>query len=108
ALGAILFAMSGGGFVVVSVQIGVQRLHDIGWSGWFLLRNLVPSVGSFFPLVMLLYPGRPDATPFGPPQPPNSRAVKILAALWLLVPVIGILAAIALPAYQQYLHRAGM
>jgi len=27
--------------------------------------------------------------------------VRTLAALWLLVPVIGILAAIALPAYQQ-------
>ncbi|MFV0455101.1 MAG: DUF805 domain-containing protein [Pseudomonas sp.] len=107
-LGVVLFAMIGIGFVVVSVQIGVQRLHDIGWSGWFLLLNLVPAVGSFFPLVMLLYPGQADANRFGPPQPPNSRAVKILAALWLLVPVIGILAAIALPAYQQYLYRAGM
>jgi len=37
---------------------------------------------------------------FGPPQPPNSSAVKLLAALWLLVPIIGILTAIILPTYQ--------
>lgn len=107
-LGVILLGLIGIGFLVVSVQIGAQRLHDIGWSSWFLLLNLVPVVGSFFPLVMLLMPGKASANRYGPPQPPNSRSVKVLAALWLLVPVIGILAAIALPAYQQYLHRAGL
>lgn len=107
-LGVILVGLIGLGFLVVGVQIGAQRLHDIGWSGWFLLLHLVPVVGSFFPLVMLLMPGKAGANRYGPPQPPNSRSVKVLAALWLLVPVIGILAAIALPAYQQYLHRAGL
>lgn len=107
-LGVILTGIICIGFVVVSIQIGAQRLHDIGWSGWFLLLNLIPVVGSLFPFVMLLAPGKAGVNRFGPPQPPNSKAVKILAALWLLVPVIGILAAIALPAYQQYLYRAGL
>lgn len=96
--GAILIGIFGLGFLVVSVQIGVQRLHDLGWSGWFMLLNLVPVVGTLFPLVMLLMPGNQGPNRFGAPQPPNSRAVKVLAALWLLVPVGGIVAAIALPA----------
>lgn len=99
-LGMIVTGVLGIGFLLVSVQIGVQRLHDVGWSGWFMLLYLVPVVGTFFPLVVLLMPGNTGANRFGPPQPPNSSAVKILAALWLLVPIIGILTAIILPTYQ--------
>lgn len=93
-------------YVVVGVMIGVQRLHDIGWSGWLLLLNLVPIVGSVFPLLMLLIPGTNGANRFGPPPPPNSRGVVALAWTMLIIPVLGILAAIAIPAYQQYTERA--
>ena len=92
--------------VVVSVCIGVQRLHDIGWSGWLWLLNFVPVVGSVFALLMLFMPGTAGPNRYGPPPPPNSRAVKVLAWLIILVPVIGIVAAIAMPAYQDYLMRA--
>lgn len=98
--GVILIGIFGLAFLVVSVQIGVQRLHDMGWSGWLMLLNLVPVIGTFFPFVMLLMPGNQRGNRFGAPQPPNTRAVKTLAALWLLVPVIGIVAAIALPSIQ--------
>jgi uncharacterized membrane protein YhaH (DUF805 family) len=99
-LGVILTGVFGIAFLLVSIQIGVQRLHDLGWSGWLMLLYLVPIIGTVLPLVVLLMPGNPGVNRFGPPQPPNSRAVKILAALWLLVPVIGVLAAIVLPTYQ--------
>lgn len=92
--------------VVISVQIGVQRLHDIGWSGWLLLVNLIPVVGSVFALIMLVVPGTADANRYGPPPPPNSTGAKVLAFTWLLVPILGILAAIAIPQYQQYIERA--
>lgn len=106
-LGAILGVVTLVAMAVVSVQIGVQRLHDIGWSGWLLLVNLVPVVGSVFSIIMLVVPGSAAANRFGPPPPPNSTAVKVLSALWLLVPVVfGILAAIAIPAYQDYTERA--
>lgn len=94
--------------VVVSVCIGVQRLHDMGWSGWLWLLNFVPIVGSVFALLMLFMPGTDGPNRYGPPPPPNSRAVKVLAWLIILVPVIGIVAAISLPAYQDYLMRAQM
>lgn len=106
--GSVLLLAFAIGFIVVATQIGTQRLHDMGWSGWFMLLNLVPVIGTFFPFVLVLVPGNGGANKFGPPQPPNSLSVKMLAALWLLVPVIGILVAAAIPAYQQYLHRAGL
>tara|TARA_B100001750_G_C15338464_1_gene511021 strand:+ start:214 stop:582 length:369 start_codon:yes stop_codon:yes gene_type:complete len=99
-LGVILTGALGIGFLLVSIQIGVQRLHDMGWSGWLMLLYLVPVIGTLFPLVVLLMPGNEGPNRFGPPQPPNSRSVKILAALWLLVPFLGILTAIILPTYQ--------
>lgn len=91
---------------VVGVMIGVQRLHDIGWSGWLWLLNLVPVVGSVFSLLMLLIPGTVGANRFGPPPPPNSRGVVALAWSMLIIPVLGILAAIAIPSYQGYLENA--
>lgn len=106
-LGGVVLATVGIAALVVSVQIGVQRLHDIGWSGWLWLVNLIPVVGSVFALVMLIVPGTTGANRFGPPPPPNTTAVKVLAFGWLIVPVIiGILAAIAIPQYQKYIDRA--
>jgi len=69
--------------VVVSVQIGVQRLHDLGWSGWLYLLNLVPLVNSIFPLLLLVMPGNTGANQYGAPPPRNSTAVKVMASLWL-------------------------
>ena len=102
-VGLVVIAM-----LVVAVQIGVQRLHDIGWSGWLFLLTLVPLVGGVMNILMFVVPGSDAANRFGPPPPANSTAVKILALLWLLVPVLGIVAAIALPAYQDYVTRAGL
>jgi uncharacterized membrane protein YhaH (DUF805 family) len=69
--------------VWVSVQIGVQRLHDLGWSGWLYFLNLVPFVNSIFPLLLLVLPGNTGANQYGPPPPRNSTAVKVLATAWL-------------------------
>ncbi|MDY7562144.1 DUF805 domain-containing protein [Pseudomonas sp. 10B1] len=72
-------------FFIISVQIGAQRLHDAGWSAWLLLLNLVPFVGALFPILMIVVPGNTGPNQFGAPQPPNSKAVKILACTWLLI-----------------------
>lgn len=98
-LGMLLLLAAGLGMMVISVCFGVQRLHDIGWSGWLWLLNFVPFVGSVFALLMLIIPGTQGANRYGPPPPPNSTGVKVLAWLILLVPLIGIIAAIAIPAF---------
>jgi len=105
-LGILLTVLLGLAAMVLSLCFGVQRLHDIGWSGWLWLVNFVPFVGSVFALLMLIIPGTQGVNRFGPPPPPNSGAVKLLAWLILLVPIGGIVAAIALPAYQNYAERA--
>ncbi len=92
--------------VVISVMIGVQRLHDIGWSGWLWLVNFVPVVGSVFAILMLVVPGTQGANRYGAPPPPNSRGVIALAWCALLVPIIGVVAAISIPAYQDYVDAA--
>ena len=105
-LGAILGVLALVAMAVVSVQIGVQRLHDIGWSGWLWLVNFVPVVGSVFAILMLVVPGTQGANRYGAPPPPNSRGVIALAWCALLVPIIGIVAAISIPAYQDYVDTA--
>lgn len=106
ALGNLLLGIAVLIMVVVGVMIGVQRLHDIGWSGWLWLLNFVPFVGSIFALLMLIIPGTQGVNRYGPPPPPNSTSVKLMAWLFLLVPLTGILAAIAIPQYQNYVERA--
>lgn len=83
-IGAILACFLFIGFLIVSILFSVQRLHDIGWSGWLWLLNLVPFVGSFFPLVIMVVPGNTGANRYGPPPPPNSTAVKVLCSLWIV------------------------
>lgn len=71
-------------FLVVSIQMSAQRLHDAGWSAWLLLLNLIPLVNSVFPLLMMVIPGNAGPNRYGPPPPKNTRSVKVLAALWVI------------------------
>ena len=72
-------------YLYVNITISVQRLHDLGWSGWLWLLNLVPLVGSVFPFLIMVIPGNTGANRYGAPPPPNSTAVKVLCSLWLVV-----------------------
>ncbi|BAO64907.1 DUF805 domain-containing protein [Pseudomonas protegens] len=83
------------GFLVVSIQISVQRLHDLGWSGWLWLLNFVPIVGSIFPLVLMVSPGSNVANRYGAPPPPNTTAVKVLSWMWVVLIVALIVGMVA-------------
>jgi uncharacterized membrane protein YhaH (DUF805 family) len=82
--------------------VTIRRSHDMGWSGWMSLLALIPLVG----LIWIFKAGTAGANQYGAPPPPNTTGVKIAAFGICAVFSIGILAAIALPAYQQYLQRA--
>ncbi|MGE7959196.1 DUF805 domain-containing protein [Pseudomonas sp. NPDC089530] len=73
------------GFAYLNITISVQRLHDLGWSGWLWLLNLLPFVYAVFPLLLAVLPGNTGANRYGAPPPPNSSGVKVLAALWIVV-----------------------
>lgn len=91
-LGGILIIGASIGMLVISVQIGVQRLHDMGWTGWLWLLSLVPIVNSVFWIIMLVVPGTVGSNRFGPEPPANSVAVNVLAGLFLLLLIGGLLA----------------
>jgi hypothetical protein len=57
-------------------------------------------------LVFVFKAGTPGRNVYGDPPPPNTAGVKVLALLLPVVFVLGIVAAIAIPAYQHYVERA--
>lgn len=85
-------------YFIVSLRIGAQRLHDLNWSAWMLLLHLVPVANLVLTLLMLLMPGTPGPNKYGPPPPPNSRAVNVLAAITIFLIGLGICAMAALLA----------
>lgn len=87
--GGLLMTVASAAAFVVLIQIGVRRLHDMGWSGWLMLLNLLPYIGTIFFLLMVLIPGNKGVNQYGAPPPPNSRSIKVLAGLWLLLIALG-------------------
>jgi uncharacterized membrane protein YhaH (DUF805 family) len=84
------------------ILLTIQRSHDMGWTGWTAILAFIPLVG----LIWIFNPGTKGGNRFGAPPPPNSTMVKVGALMFPLIVVIGIAAAIALPAYQDYVKRA--
>jgi type IV pilus assembly protein PilA len=87
---------------IVLVMMTIQRSHDFNTSGWLSLLMFVPPVN----LIFWFIPGSPGENRFGKRPPPNSVGVVVLACIMPFVFVVGILAAIAIPAYQDYTIRA--
>ena len=89
-------------YFTVFALLTIQRSHDMDWSGWMSLLALIPIVG----LIWIFKGGSASENRFGAPPPPNTVWVKIGASIFPLIFVVGVLAAVALPAYQQYTVRA--
>ncbi|MBH9577379.1 DUF805 domain-containing protein [Inhella sp. 1Y17] len=89
-------------FLWFSVIVGIKRCHDLNISGWWSATMIVPVIG----LIWTFAPGSKTANRFGPPPPPNSLGVKVLGCFLPVVFILGIVAAIALPAYKTYTDRA--
>jgi len=75
-------------------------------SGWLCLLTLVPLLNIFVYLVLIFAPGTPTANKHGPQPAANTTWVKIGGFMMPVVAVLGILAAVAIPAYQDYVIRA--
>ncbi|WP_411886284.1 DUF805 domain-containing protein [Polaromonas sp. YR568] len=89
-------------YFIFLVLLTIQRSHDMGWTGWTAILALIPFVG----LIWLLNPGTKGGNRFGAPPPPNTTMVKIGGLAFPVIMLIGIIAAVALPAYQDYVKRA--
>jgi uncharacterized membrane protein YhaH (DUF805 family) len=93
------------GSTIVSILFSIRRLHDLNRSGWWLLLSLIPLVNILFFLVLILWPGSKDGNNFGPPRITRTWE-KVVGLLLPIVMIIGIIAAIAIPAYQGYMQAA--
>jgi uncharacterized membrane protein YhaH (DUF805 family) len=87
---------------VYAFMLAIRRAHDFNASGWLSLLILVPLVS----LIFLFIPGTKGENNYGAPPPPNTTGNILLASILPVIMVVGILAAIAIPAYQGYIQKA--
>ncbi|MEY4563507.1 MAG: hypothetical protein RLZZ618_2784 [Pseudomonadota bacterium] len=89
-------------YLVFMVLISIQRSHDMNWTGWTCILSLIPIVN----FIWIFKAGTPGDNLYGPPPPPNTAGVKVLAWMLPVIALLGILAAVSLPAYQAYTEKA--
>ncbi len=103
--------------LVPSIAVSVRRLHDTDRSGWWFLIALVPLIGSLVLLVFFLLDSQPGDNRFGPnPKGVPAGAASGGMATAIVVAVVGlgvvfiggIVAAVAIPAYQDYQARVAI
>jgi uncharacterized membrane protein YhaH (DUF805 family) len=82
-----------------------RRLNDMGFSGWFQLVSLIPLINVILYLVLIFAPGEQETNKWGS-RPEPSGAVMLILALILPIGLVGVLAAVAVPAYNDYVERA--
>ncbi len=93
-------------YFIFSLFLAVKRIHDLDWSAWLLLLFLIPLVNLVMALLLLFKPGSEGVNRFGAPAKPAKNALLWVAIGIVLIALAGIVAAVAIPAYQQYITRA--
>lgn len=94
-------------YIAATFVLARRRLNDLGKSGWLSLLLLVPLVNIGVGLWMLFGEGDQGSNEYGPAPAPNTTGVIILAwSIPVVTVLFGILAAISIPAYQQYLNKS--
>lgn len=88
--------------LAIQLLLAIQRSHDMNATGWLSLIVFVPIAA----LVFWFVPGTKGQNDYGLQPPPNTIGTILLALILPLVAILGILAAIAVPAYQDYTIRA--
>lgn len=79
----------------------IRRCHDFNASGWWSLLLLVPLAN----LALYFIPGTQGDNRFGSPRSTRTWE-KVLGLIFVVLFVVGILAAIAIPSYFDYMERA--
>ena len=92
--------------IVLSVMFGKRRLNDLNRAGWWLLLFIVPLLNLLLIIYMFFFSGSDEENNYGAPPAANSLGVKILGWMMPVVFVMGILAAVAIPTYVEYVAKA--
>lgn len=92
--------------IVFSVMFAKRRLNDLNRSGWWFLLFIIPIVNLLMAIYLVFFPGTRGTNDFGPAPVANPLGIKIIGMIFPLLFIVGMLAAIAIPAYQDYVTRA--
>nr|WP_256489347.1 DUF805 domain-containing protein [Pleionea sp. CnH1-48] len=101
-LGAVFYV----GIIVLTFVMMIRRLNDLGQSGWLSLLYLIPLLNLLLTIYLVFFPGDEGANKYGGKPVPNTALTWIVGLIAPLVVIIGILAAVAIPAYSDYVQRA--
>jgi len=101
AVGVVIIAVCYLLALVTVVLLTIQRAHDFDKSGWLALVMIIPLVNFIFWFI----PGTDGENRYGRKPPPNG-VLAVIVALIVPIAIVGIIAAVALPAYQDYVKRA--
>ena len=93
-------------FIYFYVVFTIRRLHDRNHSGWLALLMLVPVLNIVFALYLVFAKGDAGSNNFGPPRTTLGWEKVVGWFYILMIPLTGVLAAIALPSYQSYVERS--
>lgn len=102
---AVLIGIAYIALLYFSFVFTIRRLHDRNHIGWLSLLILVPGINILFVLYLIFAKGDDRSNQYGPRRITKGWE-KVLGWIYVLIFPIGILSAIALPAYQDYLTRA--
>lgn len=101
---AVMVLLSG----IYGCALYVRRLNDLGQSGLWVLLLFVPILNLGLVIYALFFPGNEGTNAYGPAPVPNgaSAVLGLVLAIFVGIALMGMLAAIAIPAYQGYVERA--
>lgn len=54
------------GVLLPTIAVAIRRLHDTNRSGWWLLINFVPVIGSIVLLIFMVLDSKPGPNKYGP------------------------------------------
>ncbi|MES2148261.1 MAG: DUF805 domain-containing protein [Pseudomonadota bacterium] len=90
---------------VIALILARRRLQDLGQTPWLSIPAVIPYLNILLGLYLLFAPGDDASNQYGPAPGPNTRGVKLAAWIVPAVAIIGIVAAVSIPAYQGYMKR---
>jgi uncharacterized membrane protein YhaH (DUF805 family) len=63
-------------FLLPGLAVSVRRLHDVGWSGWYLLLSFIPIVGAIILIVKYCTEGTPGTNQYGANPKENTSIIS--------------------------------
>lgn len=98
-LSGVVMALSYIVILVWTFILARRRFNDLNMTGWLSVTMLVPLLNLIPVLALLFMPGTKTSNKFGARPAANSTGVKIAAGAVILLGVVGIVSAIAIPMY---------